>query len=84
VEVVDVQCRQGRRSQDPSLELLVRVEQGEEFVITRGNFPVARLVPLDEVERRKRLIATIKAERSRYGGVSQAEVAAWKHEDHKY
>jgi len=65
-------------------ELLSRVQQGEEFVITRGSLPVARLVPLDEVERRRRLIATIKAERSRYGGISQAEVAAWKHEDHKY
>ncbi len=65
-------------------ELLVRVEKGEEFVITRGNQPVARLIPLDEIDRRKRLIAAIKTERSRYKGISQAEVAAWKHEDHKY
>ncbi len=65
-------------------ELLVAVERGEEVVISRGNRPVARLVPMDEVERRRRLIAAIKAERSRYKGVSQEEVALWKHEGHKY
>ncbi len=67
-------------------ELLVRVEQGEAFVITRGNRPVARLVPLDEIERRKRLIATIKAERSRYrlGSTTMDELIAWKHEGHRF
>ena len=29
-------------------ELLVRVQAGEEIVISRGNVPVARLVPIDE------------------------------------
>lgn len=65
-------------------ELLAKVEQGDEFVIARGNRPVARLVPLDEIERRRRLIDTIKAERSHYRGISRNEVAAWRHDDHKY
>jgi prevent-host-death family protein len=67
-------------------ELLVAVERGEEVVISRGNRPVARLVPMDEVDRRKRLIAAIKAERSRYklAPVTMDELIAWKHEGHKY
>ena len=67
-------------------ELLARVEQGEEVVISRGNRPVARLVPMDERERRLRLIEAIKAERSRYklAPVTMDELIAWKHEGHKY
>lgn len=64
-------------------ELLAKVEKGDEFVIARGNRPVARLVPLDDIERRRRLIDAIKAERARYRGISQDEVA-WRHDDHKY
>jgi prevent-host-death family protein len=64
--------------------LLAEVERGEEVVISNGNRPVARLVPIDDRARRVRLIEAIKAERSRYKGISQEEVAAWKHEGHKY
>jgi prevent-host-death family protein len=67
-------------------ELLAAVERGEQVVISRGNRPVARLVPMDEVDRRKRLIAAIKAERGRHqlAPVTMDELIAWKHEGHKY
>ncbi len=65
-------------------QLLVKVQHGEEFIITRGNEPVARLVPVDELAQRKALIATIRTERARYKPVSQAEIRDWKHEDHAH
>lgn len=65
-------------------ELLVKVQRGEEFIITRGSEPVARLVPLDELAHRKSLVSTIRAERARYKPVSQAEIRDWKHEDHTH
>ena len=66
--------------------LLAEVERGEEVVISNGNRPVARLVPIDDRERRVRLIEAIKAERSRYklAPVTMDELIAWKHEGHKY
>lgn len=67
-------------------ELLARVEAGEEFVIARGNEPVARLVPLDERAKRRAVIDTMLAERDngQRKPVTQAEIKAWKHEGHKY
>ena len=65
-------------------ELLVKVQRGEEFIITRGSEPVARLVPLDELAHRKSLVSTIRAERARYNPVSQAEIRDWKHEYHTH
>ena len=65
-------------------ELIVKVERGEDFIITRGNVPVARLVPVDELAHRAALIEAIQAERATYKPVTQAEIRAWKHEDHKY
>jgi prevent-host-death family protein len=65
-------------------ELLVKVQRGEEFVITRGSEPVARLVPVDELAHRRALIGAIRMERNRYKPVSQAEIRDWKHEDHTH
>jgi prevent-host-death family protein len=65
-------------------ELLVKVQRGEEFVITRGVEPVARLVPVDELAHRRALIGAIRTERGRYRSVSQEEVRSWKHEDHAH
>ena len=65
-------------------ELLVKVQRGEEFVITRGSEPVARLVPVDELAHRRALVSAIRAERGRYKPVSQAEIRDWKHEDHTH
>jgi prevent-host-death family protein len=57
-------------------ELLGKVERGESFVIARGDKPVARLVPLEDVEERRRLIEEIIADRPK-PGVSQEEIVAW-------
>ncbi len=65
-------------------ELLVKVQRGEEFVITRGSEPVARLVPVDELAHRRSLVSAIRTERARYKPVSQAEIRDWKHEDHTH
>jgi prevent-host-death family protein len=65
-------------------ELLVKVQRGEEFVITRGSEPVARLVPVDELAHRRALVSAIRIERARYKPVSQAEIRDWKHEDHTH
>jgi prevent-host-death family protein len=70
--------------------LLVEVENGQEFIITRGNQPVARLVPLaveqDAIEKRRKLIDEMFALRDSGAikPVTQEEIAAWKHEGHRY
>jgi len=67
-------------------QLIAKVERGEEFIIARGNQPVARLVPLDSAVRGRMAIQAILALRDsgRIKPVTQAEIAAWKHEGHKY
>ena len=65
-------------------ELVARAEAGEEVIIARGDRAVARLAPLDDQAARTSLVATIRAERKRYGRVSQDELREWKHEGHKY
>lgn len=71
-------------------ELLARVEAGEEFVIARGNEPVARLVPLDERAQRRAAFEDLVAwrDRARASGrlkpVTLEEILAWRHEGHKY
>ena len=58
-------------------ELLGKVERGESFVIARGDKPVARLVPIDDVEKRQRNIEAIKRERKNYRGLSEADIVSW-------
>lgn len=67
-------------------ELLAKVEADEEFVIARGNVPVARLVPLDEQARRRALIGEMLAERDYRARktVTMDEILAWRREGHKY
>ena len=67
-------------------ELLAKVERGEEFVIARGDRPIARLAPLD-IERRtlvRKAIDDIRALRGRAKPVTVEEILAWKHEGHRY
>jgi prevent-host-death family protein len=67
-------------------ELLAKVERGEEFVIARGNLPIARLAPLD-IERStivRKAIENIRALRGRAKPVTVEEILAWKHEGHRY
>jgi prevent-host-death family protein len=67
-------------------ELLARVEAGEEFVIARGNEPVARLVPIDALARRRAAIEDLRAFRDsgKIKPVTLEEILAWRHEGHKY
>jgi prevent-host-death family protein len=66
-------------------ELLAKVERGEEFVIARGDQPIARLVPLEEKARGKAAIEAILALRDsgRIKPVTQAEIRAWISEGRK-
>ena len=61
-------------------ELLKRVEKGEEFIIARGPNAVARLSPVRNTERRRRLVETMRAERAARQPVSQDEIRAWRDE----
>lgn len=67
-------------------ELVARAERGEEFVITRHNKPVAKIVPIGEVsaeliERRRRAVAAMQvigAEVAARGGpITQDEILDW-------
>jgi prevent-host-death family protein len=70
-------------------ELVARVEQGEEVVITRHNRPVARLVPIGEVSpelaaRRRQLLAELQALGrtigQRGGPITVDEILGWRDE----
>jgi prevent-host-death family protein len=60
-------------------ELLARVERGEEFVIARGDTPVARLMPLEEKARGRATIEAMLALRDsgRIKAVTQHEIRSW-------
>ena len=56
-------------------ELLRRVEQGEQFTVTRRGVPVARILGLeDTVEDRRAIIERIKAARARRTRVPVGEL----------
>ena len=70
-------------------ELVSRVEAGDEFVITRHNKPVAKLVPIGEVSPelyRQRLEAAAALQaigreiESRGGPVTREEIVEWVRE----
>ena len=60
-------------------ELLAKVERGEEFVIARGDKPVARLVPLEAKARGRAAVEAMLALRDsgRIKSVRQEEIRAW-------
>jgi prevent-host-death family protein len=66
-------------------ELLAKVERGEEFVIARGDHPVARLVPLEEKTRGKAVVEAMLALRDsgRIKRVTRAEIQTWVREGRK-
>jgi len=66
-------------------ELLAKVERGEEFVIARGDQPIARLVPLEEKARGRAAVEAMLALRDsgRIKPVTQAEIRAWIREGQK-
>jgi prevent-host-death family protein len=61
-------------------ELLARVEAGEDFIIARGNDPVARLVALDERRQRVAAIEAVRALRAQARPVTHQEMQDWKQE----
>ena len=66
--------------------LLVEVEHGQEFIITRGSQPVARLVPLALKANAQSAFDAMIALRDSglIKPVTQDEIATWKHEGHRY
>lgn len=64
-------------------ELLTMVELGEEVIIARGDTPVARLVPIDDEERRANLIRLIRRDRAENKPVSLDEILQWRDEGRK-
>ncbi len=61
-------------------ELLARVEAGEDFIIARGNDPVARLVAVDERRQRMAAIEAVRALRAQANPVTHQEIQEWKQE----
>jgi len=65
-------------------ELLSKVEAGEDVIISRGNAQVARLVRIDDVDRRKKLVQLMRKERSARSRVTLEEILAWRDEGRRY
>lgn len=65
-------------------ELLKLVEAGEEVIIQRGDVQVARLVPVDEVARRKAAIEALIELRKKNKPVTVDEIIAWRDEGRRY
>lgn len=58
--------------------LLNEVERGREIVISRGDRPVARLVPLKEVEGRELGFVAYQVPESFFDPLPEEELAAWE------
>ena len=61
-------------------ELLAKVEAGEDVVIARGNEPVARLIRATDTQERRRMLDTLRTERSQRSIVYADEIQTWKNE----
>ena len=59
--------------------LLAEVEAGAEFVIARGNVPVARLVPLEPAQQKRELgFVPVKFPDSFFDPLPPEELEAWE------
>lgn len=58
--------------------LLRRVEEGEEFVIARGESPVAKLVPVEKRARRKLGFVDYDVPDSFFDPLPEDELSAWE------
>lgn len=71
------------------VELLARVEAGEEVILSRGGAPVARMIKaeaVDPADDRQDIIAAIKAlraERAGRPGATAEEILLWRREGQK-
>jgi antitoxin (DNA-binding transcriptional repressor) of toxin-antitoxin stability system len=65
-------------------ELLSRVEAGEEFIIARGNDPIAKLSRIQRRNDVEAVIDEIRAARARAKPVTQEEIRAWRDEGRRF
>ena len=61
-------------------ELLARVEQGEEIIISRGNDPIAVLSRIRKETSIEAVVTEIRAMRMQAKPVIQAEIREWRDE----
>ncbi|HQV57187.1 MAG TPA: type II toxin-antitoxin system Phd/YefM family antitoxin [Ilumatobacteraceae bacterium] len=58
--------------------MLAAVEKGEEFVIARGDVPVARLVPVADIADRELGFIDFTVDDSFFEDLPEEELAAWR------
>jgi len=66
------------------LELLDKVEAGEDVLITRGDEPIARLTRVPRTKEFAALVAEVKAARSGRAKTTPEELIAWREEGRRF
>lgn len=61
-------------------DLIARVEAGEEFVIARGNDPVAHLTAICKQSDLQLLLAEVRAARLKAAASTHDEILSWRDE----
>ncbi|MBY5572177.1 type II toxin-antitoxin system prevent-host-death family antitoxin [Rhizobium leguminosarum] len=61
-------------------ELLVRVEAGEDVIISRGNDPIAKLSRIRKETDHQLLVNEVRAARGRAMPLSHDEILSWRDE----
>jgi prevent-host-death family protein len=61
-------------------DLLTRVEAGEEFVIARGNDPVAHLTAVRKQSDMQLLLAEVRAARQKAVAATHEQILSWRDE----
>ncbi len=61
-------------------DLIARVEAGEEFVIARGNDPVAHLIAIRKQNDLQLLLAEVRAARLKAAASTHDEILSWRDE----
>ncbi|PZR85505.1 MAG: type II toxin-antitoxin system prevent-host-death family antitoxin [Stutzerimonas stutzeri] len=61
-------------------DLIARVEAGEEFVIARGNDPVAHLTAIRKQSDMQLLLAEVRAARLKAAASTHDEILSWRDE----
>ncbi|PYB71727.1 type II toxin-antitoxin system Phd/YefM family antitoxin [Rhizobium wuzhouense] len=62
------------------LELLDKIEAGEDIIIARGDVPIARLSQIPQRSAVAELIRTIKSQRDLRSATSRDEIKTWRNE----
>jgi antitoxin (DNA-binding transcriptional repressor) of toxin-antitoxin stability system len=61
-------------------DLLARVEAGEEFIIGRGDVPIAKLTRVDKAKDLAAVLAEARVARARAKFVTRDELLEWRRE----